>query len=132
MTGGGLTFGAAYAGGLIYGIGKSFDNGTGWLAVPLIGPWVAITSRDFKCKSGSSVSQKEIDGCVNGALNEVTSITFLAMMGIGQVVGATLFFVGVGDRTDEWVRADIADVEVSADAGTMGDAGYGLRLRGAF
>lgn len=132
MTGGGLSFGAAYVGGLIYGIGKSFDNGTGWLAVPIIGPWAAIGSRDFKCKSSRQVTQSDIDQCVDGALSEVTSITFLAMMGIGQVVGATLFFVGVGDTTEEWVRADVAGVDVSADAGQVGDSGYGLWLSGAF
>ncbi len=132
MTGGGLTWGGAYAAGLVYAMGKSFDNGTGWLAAPLVGPWAAIGGRDFKCKSSNNVTQKEIDKCVDGALNEVTSITFLAMMGLVQAVGATLFFVGVGDTTREWVRADLAKVQVSADAGPVGDSAYGLNLSGRF
>lgn len=132
MIGGGLTWVAAYGAGLIYAMGKSFDNGTGWLAAPLIGPWGAISGREFRCESSQNVTQKEIDKCVDGALSEVTSITFLAMMGLVQAVGATLFFVGVGDTTEQWLRADLADVEVSADAGQVGDSAYGFVLNGVF
>jgi len=132
MIGGGLTWTAAYGTGLVYAMGKSFDNGTGWLAAPLIGPWGAIANRDFRCESSQNVTQKEIDSCVDGALNEVTSITFLAMMGMVQAVGVTLFFVGVGDTTEEWLRADLANVEVSADTGPVGDSAYGLVVNGAF
>lgn len=132
MIGGGLTWVAAYGAGLIYAAGKNFDNGTGWLAAPLIGPWGAISGREFRCESSQNVTQKEIDTCVDGALSEVTSITFLAMMGMVQAVGVTLFFVGVGDTTEQWLRADLAEVEVSADAGQVGDSGYGLVLNGAF
>lgn len=132
MIGGGLTWAAAYGAGLVYAMGKNFDNGTGWLAAPVIGPWGAISGRDFRCESSQSVTQKEIDTCVDGALGEVTSITFLAMMGMVQAVGVTLFFVGVGDTTDQWLRADLAEVQVSADTGPVGDAGYGFVLNGAF
>lgn len=132
MAGGGLTWGGAYAVGVVYALAKSFDNGTGWLAAPLVGPWMAIKGRDFKCKSSENVTQKQIDNCVDGALNEVTSITFLAMLGLVQTVGTTLLFVGVGDKTREWVRADLADVELRADAGRVGDTGYGLTLSGQF
>lgn len=132
MIGGGLTWGGAYAAGLVYAVSNSFDNGTGWLAAPLVGPWGAISSRRFKCKSSQNVTQKEIDKCVDGALGEVTSITFLAMVGLLQAVGTTLFFVGVGDKTHEWVRADLADVKVRADARQVGDSGYGLVLDGSF
>lgn len=132
MIGGGVTWAAAYGAGLVYAMGKSFDNGTGWLAVPLIGPWGAISGRDFRCQSSQNVTQKEIDTCVDGALSEITSITFLAMMGMVQAVGATLFFVGIGDTTERWLRADLADVEVSADTGQVGDSGYGLVLSGTF
>ena len=131
MLGGGLTFGAAYAVGLIYALNKSFDNGTGWLAVPIIGPWGAIKGREFSCKSDNNVSQEDVDKCVDSALNEVSSITFLAVAGLVQAVGATLFFVGVGDMTEEWVRADLANVEVKADVGPMSD-GYGFTLSGHF
>lgn len=132
MIGGGLAWTAAYATGLVYAMGKSFDNGTSWLAAPLIGPWGAISGREFSCQSSQNVTQKEIDSCVDGALGEVTSITFLAMLGLVQAVGVTLFFAGVGDTTEQWLRADLADVEVSADAGSVGDSGYGFVLNGAF
>jgi hypothetical protein len=132
MIGGGLTWGAAYAMGLVYAMGKSFDNGTGWLAAPIVGPWGAISGREFKCESSQDVTQDQVDKCVDGALGEVTSITFLAMMGMVQAVGVTLFFVGVGDTTEQWLRADLADVEVRADTGQVGDSGYGFVLNGAF
>jgi len=132
MIGGALTWTAAYATGLLYAAGKNFDNGTNWLAAPLIGPWGAIANREFRCKSSQNVTQKEIDKCVDGALGEVTSITFLAMLGMTQTVGVVLFFVGVGDTTEEWLRADLADVKLSPDAGPVGDSGYGFVLNGAF
>jgi hypothetical protein len=132
MIGGALVWAAAYGGGLIYAASHDFDNGTSWLAAPIVGPWAAISGRDFRCDSSNSPTQKEIDKCVDGALGEVTSITFLAVMGLVQAVGATLFFVGVGDMTKEWVRADLAGLEVEADAAPVGESGYGLRLRGAF
>jgi len=132
MIGGGLTWAAAYVTGLAYAMGKSFDNGTGWLAAPIVGPWGAISGRDFKCESSQDVTQDQVDKCVDGALGEVTSITFLAMMGMVQAVGVTLFFVGVGDTTEEWLRADLADVQVSADTGPVGDSAYGFVLNGAF
>jgi len=132
MAAGGLSFGGSYAGGLIYAMGKSFDNGTGWLAVPILGPWAAIGKRDFKCDSSSNVDQEDIDKCVDGALGEVTSITVLAMLGILQAVGATIFFTGVADTTEEWVRADLVDVELKATPGQVGESGHGLRLEGRF
>jgi len=132
MIGGGLTWAAAYGTGLVYAMGKSFDNGTGWLAAPIVGPWGAISGRDFKCESSQDVTQDQVDSCVDGALGEVTSITFLAMMGMVQAVGVTLFFVGVGDTTEQWLRADLADVQVGADTGPVGDSGYGFVLDGTF
>lgn len=132
MIGGGLIWAAAYGTGLVYAMGKSFDNGTGWLAAPIVGPWGAISGREFKCESSQDVTQDQVDTCVDGALSEVTSITFLAMMGMVQAVGVTLFFVGVGDTTEQWLRADLDDVQVSADSGPVGDSGYGFVLNGAF
>lgn len=132
MIGGGLTWAGAYAAGLIFAVSNGFDNGTGWLAAPVVGPWGAISGRNFKCESSQNATQKEVNKCVDGAMGEVTSITFLAMMGLLQAVGATLFFVGAGDKTHEWVRADLADVEVKADAGRVGDSAYGLVLDGSF
>jgi hypothetical protein len=131
MLGGGLTFGAAYGAGLAYALTKSFDNATGWLAVPILGPWAAIKGRSFRCKSDNNVSQKDVDDCIDGALDEVSAITFMAVTGLVQAVGATLFFVGVGDVSKEWVRADLAQVEVKADVGPVSD-GYGFKLTGRF
>lgn len=131
MMGGGLTFAGAYGVSLIYALTKSFDNGTGWLLVPVVGPWGAIKGREFSCKSDNNVSQEDVDKCVDRALNEVSSITFLAVAGLVQAVGATLFFVGVGDVTEEWVRADLAHIEVEANVGPMSD-GYGFTLSGRF
>lgn len=132
MAGGAVTWGAAYVGGLVYALGKGFDNGTGWLAAPIVGPWGAIGARDFRCRSSQNVTQREIDRCVDGALNEVTSITFLAVLGLVQAVGATLFFVGVGDKHQEWLRADLAGMQLKADVGRVGDSAQGLTLAGSF
>jgi hypothetical protein len=131
MIAGGVTLAVGYLAGIGYAASQGFDNGTGWLAVPVAGPWGAIQARDFKCKSSAQVSQKDINRCVDGALGEVGAITFLAMSGLVQAVGATLFLVGAGTVDHQWVRADLAEVEVQAAPGPVG-TGYGLQISGKF
>src|SRR5690606_32400153 len=49
LIGGGITLGATYGAGLIYGATQKFKGGLGNLAIPIIGPWIALGKRDFQC-----------------------------------------------------------------------------------
>jgi hypothetical protein len=113
VLGGGLTFLAGYAAGLGLAASKSFDNGLGYTALPVAGPWAAIGARTFKCKVtvsinvDSSTVQRELNKCVGQALDEVTTVVFLTVDGLVQATGAVLFLVGLGSSYEELVRADL-------------------------
>jgi len=118
-VGGALTFGASYAAGLALAASQGFGNGTGYTAIPVIGPWAAIGGRTFNCKvsvATSSVSsvalQKAIKQCVGFAFDEVTTVVFLTADGLVQATGAVLFFIGLGSSYQELVRKDLPQAAV--------------------
>lgn len=117
--GGGLTFLAAYVAGLGLAASQSFENGTAYTAIPVMGPFAAIGGRSFKCKvsvATSSVSsvalQKAINKCVGFAFDEVTSVVFLTADGMVQATGAVLFFIGLASGYQELVREDLPKAAV--------------------
>jgi hypothetical protein len=117
--GGGLTFVGSYVAALGLAATQGFGNGTGYTAIPVIGPWAAIGGRSFKCKvsvATSSVSsvalQKAINKCVGFAFDEVTSVVFLTADGLLQATGAALFFVGLASGYEELVREDLPKAAV--------------------
>jgi hypothetical protein len=113
VLGGGLTFLAGYAAGLGLAASQSFANGSGYVAIPVAGPWAAIGARSFKCKVPISVNvdgatvQRELNKCVGQAFDEVTTVVFLTVDGLIQGTGAVLFLVGLGSSYQELVREDL-------------------------
>lgn len=133
-VGGGLTFAAAYLAGLGLAASQNFENGTGYTAIPLIGPWAAIGGRSFSCKvpitanaTGAAV-QRALNACVGEAFDEVTSVVFLTADGLIQATGAVLFFVGLASGRDELVRKDLPKTSVRALPG----GGFALSVGGHF
>ena len=117
--GGGLTFVAAYLGGLGLAASQSFENGTGYVAIPVAGPWAAIGGRTFKCKvsvATSAVSstavQSAINKCVGFAFDEVTTVVFLTADGLVQATGAAIFLIGLASGYQELVRQDLPKAAV--------------------
>jgi hypothetical protein len=117
--GGGLTFVGAYLAGLGLAASQGFENGTGYTAIPVAGPWAAIGGRTFKCKvsvATSSVSsvalQKAINKCVGFAFDEVTTVVFLTADGLVQATGAVIFFIGLASGYQELVREDLPKAAV--------------------
>lgn len=129
VVGGLLTWGAAYAVGFAVAASNSFGNGTSWLAVPLVGPWAAIGARGNPCEI-SGVHQVPTQECVNAALNEASHISLLLLDGLVQLVGASLFVVGMAAKKKELVRKDVAGWSLVPVR--HGTGGAGLQLRGAF
>jgi hypothetical protein len=126
-TGGFVTFGLAYATGLGYAVANSFDEGTGWLALPLVGPWAAIGAQEIKCPSPSTnnVAGAKAAGneCVEKALGGAERITFFTVDGLIQALGLTLTFVGMGIKTTELVRNDVAGVRLELKPRSVGLSG---------
>jgi hypothetical protein len=104
---------AGYAAGIGLAASHDFENGLGYAAIPVVGPWAAIGGRSFKCQVAVSINvdstivQSELNKCVRHALNEVTTVVFLTVDGLVQATGAVLLLVGLGSSYQELVRADL-------------------------
>lgn len=125
MAAGGILWGTAYVGGLYAASNTSFENGTSWLVLPIIGPWVTIGKRNIPCDSNNI----NVD-CVDQAEDEIVAYALLTGAGITQLVGASLFLVGVSQRSDWLVREDVGSVAVLPMR--VGSSGVGFGAFGWF
>lgn len=125
LIGGGVTLGAIYGAGLIYGATQNFEGGLGSLAVPILGPWLALGKRNFVCDTSVDTSSPDPDTldeatdaaerCQQLLLDETKAAVVLFGLGLGQLAGAVITTVGIADRKTRWLRADIAGLDVRFD-----------------
>jgi hypothetical protein len=112
LAGGLVGLGIAYGTGVVFAAVNGFENGTGWLAVPIVGPWGAIGSRNYETCRTRTVA--EAKACVRNAVKEVQVITFFAVDGIGQLAGGLVTLAGLVSSKEELVRTDLVEkVQVS-------------------
>jgi len=130
MAAGGVVFGVGYLTAFGIAASKGFDSANGWLAVPLIGPWVALTRRESPCDIEDVEVKEDAQKCVNSALDEAALIAVIAIDGLVQGVGAGLFIGGVASTRKQLVRKDVVRVTVAPQR--MGRSGYGLGVIGVF
>lgn len=113
VIGGFLTLLVGYSSAFIVGMGNDFENGTGWLAVPVVGPFAALASRENPC-AGINVEEADLEDaeCIEAALDEAQLIAFMTVDGIVQLVGATLTLIGATTGTTQLVRHDVAGLRL--------------------
>jgi hypothetical protein len=111
ITGGVVGLGLAYGVALIVGATEGFENGTGWLAAPLVGPWGAIGARKYECQSATQ-TVAEAKKCVRAAVGEVQLITVIAVDGLAQLATVVVIIAGALSSHDELVRQDLVNVSV--------------------
>ena len=129
LTGGLLGLGASYGGGLIVGATQGFKNASGWLALPIAGPWLAIAERDYQqCKTTTVQLARQ---CVRKAVGEVQFITFVAVDGVFQMATGFLTLAALLSTKQELTREDLAP-KVSVVATGPGPSDWGLRVQGRF
>jgi hypothetical protein len=138
LAGGGLVLAVTYGTAIGYGASQNFENGLGALGVPVLGPWMAMGQRDFTCDIeqptlGSTPddidrSQAKAQACI---ANQTATAGFLVGLGVGQLVGASLFTVGLLDHKRQWVRMDLAGVQTEFDI-VATPSWSGLTARGRF
>lgn len=114
LWGGAATFVVAYGAAIGFGAANGFEQGLGLTAVPVLGPWLAMGGRDFTCEI--RVSTTSAEECQQKTVREAAAVAVLAGLGIGQLVGATLFAVGFLDRRHYWVRSDLLSLDLDAVA----------------
>ncbi|MEO8901471.1 MAG: hypothetical protein ABI488_07105 [Polyangiaceae bacterium] len=121
------SFLTAYGAALVVGAGDSFSGGSGWLVLPVLGPWAAIGARSYHCDNDPTHANK----CISGAFNQVQTIAILSGDAVVQATGAVLFLAGLGSARDELVRNDLqAGVRVTPRV--VGTSGFGLGFDGRF
>lgn len=98
-----------------------FDNQSGWLLVPGIGPFMTLATRDGECDS--SESDDSLD-----CLAEGTVTTLLVIDGLMQTAGGILLVLGLSSKTKVYRRNDLA-VEI---APMRVGSGHGLGVVGTF
>jgi hypothetical protein len=121
------SFLAAYGAALIAGAGSGFDDGGGWLIVPVIGPLATIGARSYHCDNDPTHANK----CISGAFSEVQTIAVLSADAVVQATGAVLFLAGLGSGRDELVRSDV-QARVRLTPRIVGTTGFGLGFDGRF
>jgi hypothetical protein len=129
ITGGLVGLGASYAGAVIVGATQGFKNATGWLAVPLAGPWVAIAEREYEQCRTSNVEQAR--RCVRQAVAQVQFITFVAVDGVFQLASGFLLLAGLLSTKQELTRQDLLP-QVSLTLPLPGREQWGLSVQGNF
>ena len=127
IVGGLASFIAAYGAALVVGAGDSFNNGTSWVVVPVIGPWAAIGARSFHCENDPLKAQT----CVKNSFSEVQTIAILSADAVVQATGAVLFLAGLGSGHDELVRIG-PDQSLRLTPRMVGNSGVGLGFDGHF
>ena len=129
IAGGAIGLAASYATAVIFGAAQGFDNASGWLAAPVIGPWLAITERNYgTCKTANV---QEARACVNQAVHEVQYITFVAVDGVFQMATGFLLLAGLMSSKDELIRQDLVP-KVSFVVPAAGQRQWALSVQGRF
>jgi hypothetical protein len=129
ITGGAVGLAASYGTAFILGAAHGFDNASGWLAFPVVGPWLAITQRTYEQCTATLIQQAR--KCVNHAVKEVEYITFVAVDGVAQAATGFLLLAGFLSSKDELIRNDLVP-KVSLVPPTPGRPEWALNVQGRF
>lgn len=121
-VGGGL-FIIGYVIGLGVAEDNDFNNGLGFAAIPIAGPWVSLAMHDRCSESEFASPSSSIVTCNDDAIQ-----SGMIASGILQAGGLALLALGLGSTRQVWTREDLA-IQVTP---LVGRHGNGLSLRGAF
>jgi hypothetical protein len=126
---GALAIGIPYATGMGIAASEGFANGSGWLALPAAGPWLALSARRDPCEGLNQ--QTELDGDVGRCVAEPLVRGMLVLDGVLQATGSVLLIVGAS-TTEERLVVDKPKPRVVALPTRVGGSGYGMGVVGTF
>ena len=118
---GAITLGVPYAIGLSFASAADFENSSGWLAVPALGPWLMMAFRDDQC---DEIEERYSD-CISDGILRV----YLTIDGLAQMAGAILLVVGIVDKKPRLIADESARIVVTP---TRVGSGYGFGIKGTF
>lgn len=125
-----MVFLGAYVASIAVAGSEGLGNGTGWLLVPAVGPWVAMSQRKSPCEGLDSTNVATANECAARASKEAASIGMLVVDGLVQSAALVAFGAGVFavDRYLERQGPQAAVVAVPLWTGS----GVGVGLAGRF
>lgn len=118
IVGGSVLGGVPWALGVTAAVTSNFDDNTGYLFVPVLGPWLVMISGGAEDNCGVS------DVCTDRSFTRM----ILALDGLAQAAGAILIIVGVHEPERLLVRERI----VGVGPARLGRDGYGMSVHGSF
>jgi hypothetical protein len=98
-----------------------FDNGTEWLALPFVGPWLTMGQRNYHCDTNNGRTEDSAD-----CLADVFVVMGLLMDGVMQAGGGALLLTGYLSTKKTLVREDLAlTIRPVASRSAWGLTAYG-------
>jgi hypothetical protein len=125
---GGVTLALPYATGLGVAATQSFENGSGWLVAPVIGPWLSLGARRDPCEGASD--KKEFDSDVGKCVAEPLIRGMLVLDGVLQAAGGVMLVIGASSHETHLVKK--SPPPITAAPTTVGRDGYGVAVAGRF
>jgi hypothetical protein len=126
LIAGPVIIGSAYAIGLTVASSDNFPNSTGWLAVPVLGPWITLAARH---RTDCVVNDTEFDTC-DSTTDDSTTRTFLILDGLTQATGAILLIYGIASPKKVVARDFVGSLHFTP--AKIGRDSYGGVLTGSF
>jgi hypothetical protein len=124
VVGGSVVLGVAYVASLLAAASDT-ETGGGWLVVPVVGPFVALSKQEVVCSV--ALEQQSVTTCSEKIISAARRAMLLLVDGLVQATGASLLTIGLTNTTSELVRK--APVQVTPQVGA---GGYGVSLSGSF
>ena len=125
---GGIGIGIPYATGLGIAAVQGFENSSGWLAAPVLGPWLALSGRRDPCTEAKQ--KQEFDSDVGKCVGEPMVRGMLVLDGVLQAAGAVVMIAGASSTETRLVKK--REPNLAAAPVPMGKNGYGLAMAGSF
>ena len=122
VIGGALAFGVPYLIGTFGTLSVEGDGSTGFLAIPIVGPWITLGSKRSNCGEIGEPSPGGFDCFADEAGSGL-----LIASGVLQALGAAMITLGLVN-TREYAVADYAKLQITPVATLQGK--YGLVLSG--
>jgi hypothetical protein len=122
ITSGLIITGVAWGISVTAAAGNDFEDGTGFLVLPVVGPWLTIAARRTEnCVDTAS-------GTICEASNS-SARAALVLDGLVQTTGAVLFVIGVSSTKKRYLRNDVT---LSLQPARIHRDAYGVSMRGTF
>jgi hypothetical protein len=121
---GAILTGTAWTFSLTGAVGSNFEEKSGFLVVPVLGPWLMLAAggaRDRECASAD-----EYDYC-NGDKSGLRAM--MVLDGLVQTAGAVMLVAGVALPRKRLVRTDVT---IGLAPSPVGEHGYGASAVGTF